>query len=53
MCLGRGVPPQTIFSINGIKSCNSRREKYENALKARDGKLDSCHNSDKRNIEKG
>ena len=48
-----GVLPQKIFSLNGIKSCNSRQEKYENALKARDWKLDSCHNLDKGNIVKG
>ena len=50
---GLGVLPQKIFSLNGVKSCYSRQEKYENALKARDWKLDSCHNLDKGNIEKG
>ena len=46
---GLGVP-HTIFSLNGI---NYRQEKYEDALKASDGMLDSCHNLDKRKIEKG
>ena len=49
---GMGVLPQKIFSFNGVKSCNSRQEKHENALKVRDWKLDSCHNLDKGKLEK-
>ena len=29
---GLGVLPQTFFVLNGVKSCNSGQEKYENAL---------------------
>ena len=29
---GLGVLPQKIFVLNGVKSCNSKQEKYENPL---------------------
>ena len=29
---GLGVLPQHFFVFNGVKSCNSGQEKYENAL---------------------
>ena len=29
---GLGGPPPKKFGVNGVKSCNSRQEKYENAL---------------------
>ena len=53
---GSGVLPQKIFGLNGVKSCNSRQEKYENQcpfIKARDEKLGSFYNLDKGNIKKG
>ena len=48
-CLGGGlgVLPQNILGLNGVKSCNSRQDKYENQcpfIKAGDEKLDSFHN---------
>ena len=49
---GLGVLPQKIICFNGVKSLNSRQEKYENALSYKQWKLDSFHNLDKGNIEK-
>ena len=45
-----GVVPQKMFSLNGVKSCNSRYKNMKMSYhKARDSKLDPFHNLDKGN----